>query len=1464
MANNNMLSMMKLPFLLLLSAAVALGGSNDGDTAASDGGVTRCSQASEAFHSSLILVHVFSLQDDRVVDDWRPSETEQQMLGDLFIETYNREQNGDGFCDPHYRRLSSVSVDAMRYSNDEMARFRTMQDGNGTTTVTVPLRYELEGYCEGCRDELFGSSSEGPSLQGEPPRGLRVRKSIMAASTTSTSSQYTSTPRLRADAPSAAMPNDCECQSTPETLRRAPTQDEFLQSLNQAILEQQQQDNLVTIQSATKEQSQSLLLPARRAQAATIDIQEYACDAPQNSFDATVFLHVPASTVLDTTSMTTLGDNFRLAYNNLTFTLCDVSHFRKILRVTVEDDQSTVLDSATDISRSSNTRILTLHVQTDCLDCNATTPLFHVLPRPATLAPGFAPIRPFGGGVANVNTRTESACLCPKNDTNVFRAPTSDEFLAYFDGNSMATTVLEVEEEQRLECSASSAGVVNTNFTSYAHVAMDVAWEKSIINETEKLLLEEIFRDTYNELAYSQCDEHHRTVVNVTLVLDQPSSNEATATLEQEMDTDIVHRSVVFSVAAQCRRDCPLELYLFDDEHTDATQLSTNTGRVGGRNLQQNVCTCAPGVQPGQSLLEQDFLVAFNRRVAALKLATVESALDLVEAEQVDCGNSTNDTTPELRVFTSSVLADVSLDLTNLTDAERLILEQTFLQTYNDLTFLGCDDKFRSIVSVSLQSDPAANKDSFRDRGNRLKVPGFRRLLSSSDNNSTAINDDNNSTSTGPDSQNATDLAPVAAVFSVTGTCRNCPVSETGTFNLFDDAFGEGSFSRRRQLASSSSVVGLSGRALQEQVRPGVCFCPVGVPPGEMQGPTAGIFQSLLNQQVADLQEEESLPPPVSGYSSKNSTLTNIQELTVENVIEVHPVDCGGNVTNFQSAVYTGLRVNEGSLDGIEKGDIEQGFRALYNDLSFTGCDGFFRTVTKVELVVGEIVGYQGDLRRLQVDGNGTLPSNTTNATAVTEPTVFLVTGQCRNCPVTRSGSFQLFDDGFRRALSESLEVSPDGGIVSRSLFDLPEDSCYCPAGAEPGRGPSSDEFVPDFNDVVVQSVKGGQEDIVFARADQKVAEVDIACAFADLKVVEATYTVTLPRSVLALPPDELRSFIDRAYPQAYNEFRNEECSPVLLQADLPTMFRRLQVQPRFEPIRRTLRVVSLQPSDRGTDALYDASDPQQEIRVAQRVEEIFILSQARGDNFEIVSEAPTTTSIMPSTSVPTLPPIPTPFPTPDPTPSPTKNPTPDPTLPPTPPPTNPPTAPPTNPPTNPPTAPPTNPPTEPPTPPPTVTPGSPSSSPTTGSPTGSPSTSPSTSPSEAPTDPPTPHPTWERATLVRFVLIDCSTGAAVSGYETLSDGAVLDRSTLPAEITIEAITDPPEIGEVQFYMDGATTPTITETKFPYSLSSNRGDGSFRPSTLLEPSPNTRTLRADPIWYWGLVGTSLEISFTIV
>jgi len=116
---------------------------------------------------------------------------------------------------------------------------------------------------------------------------------------------------------------------------------------------------------------------------------------------------------------------------------------------------------------------------------------------------------------------------------------------------------------------------------------------------------------------------------------------------------------------------------------------------------------------------------------------------------------------------------------------------------------------------------------------------------------------------------------------------------------------------------------------------------------------------------------------------------------------------------------------------------------------------------------------------------------------------------------------------------------------------------------------------------------------------------------------------------------------------------------------------------------------------------------------------------------------------------------------------------------------------------------------------------------------------------------------------VVQFVLIDAATNQPVPGYNPITDGAVLDASTLPSGLNIQAVTDPPTVGSVALELRGPESETRTENVAPYALFGDSG-GDYRGEAF---SPGEYTLTATPYAASGASGTagsSLTIGFTVV
>ncbi len=116
--------------------------------------------------------------------------------------------------------------------------------------------------------------------------------------------------------------------------------------------------------------------------------------------------------------------------------------------------------------------------------------------------------------------------------------------------------------------------------------------------------------------------------------------------------------------------------------------------------------------------------------------------------------------------------------------------------------------------------------------------------------------------------------------------------------------------------------------------------------------------------------------------------------------------------------------------------------------------------------------------------------------------------------------------------------------------------------------------------------------------------------------------------------------------------------------------------------------------------------------------------------------------------------------------------------------------------------------------------------------------------------------------TVTGLALYDATTDQPVPGYNPIPNGATLDLATLPADITIVAVTNPPTGGSVRFAYDGNANYR-TESVAPFSISGDTA-GDLAPWTG-NPATGAHTLTATPYagaGATGTAGTPVTISFT--
>ena len=173
------------------------------------------------------------------------------------------------------------------------------------------------------------------------------------------------------------------------------------------------------------------------------------------------------------------------------------------------------------------------------------------------------------------------------------------------------------------------------------------------------------------------------------------------------------------------------------------------------------------------------------------------------------------------------------------------------------------------------------------------------------------------------------------------------------------------------------------------------CFCPIDLhsPPVAING-TNGTNTARNTQQAF-----------LSSYNLELEALRENGLVTVisfaEDLEEGQNVQCAATEKNFFTEVFSDLKVNITTFTSQQARRLESAFLDSYNRQAFELCDGFFRTITDVQLRVAnsdssnpgrrlqdviEVVGVASTL-------NGTLTNNAVDRRNELVATLFTVTG---------------------------------------------------------------------------------------------------------------------------------------------------------------------------------------------------------------------------------------------------------------------------------------------------------------------------------------------------------------------------------------------------------------------------------------------------------------------------------------
>ena len=648
--------------------------------------------------------------------------------------------------------------------------------------------------------------------------------------------------------------------------------------------------------------------------------------------------------------------------------------------------------------------------------------------------------------------------------------------------------------------------------------ALDEESEDFLLSEEVTGVLEEILVETYNNQSFVSCDvPHFRTISHVLLERKSQSS-------------------LTFTVFADCR-NCTASLPLFlplpvpteteeeslaegnsttinstgtygvstsnitsqwDDIGSDISDGSVSTdvpvvlqkvGLMYGAATRQSEhnCLCPFNAVPNPSMLTAEaFVTQLNNNVLRsdyvsdngkrVKIPTVQMVEEL---QEVPCSDT-------IRMFKSIIYIDFQLRKDQDPSANELkLLEQRFMDTYNNVAFDSCDSHFRTVLNATLEMEVT---DKIKAGSGEGGAKG--------------------------------DQATGRGVFAIQGLCRDCPVSDTGNFPLFDDP----SSGRRQSL---SLVLPRTRHNHKRGSQQDQCVCPLVV--SDDDNSTSSINPTQVHEEIF-----------LAMYNAE--LLGNGERLeVVESALDIgegQEVNCSGTQTRFESIVHSDIQVNLTSLTVQEAKKLEDAFKESYNLISYQTCDGHFRQVLGVELRIAPSAGFEdgGSIggRRLQdiLEASTALPTpspnitdatnatsflfgdtNSTNSTTITSavyldrrsvvPTLFKVVGECRNCPVTESGGFNLFDDGFRRrSLGAKLLDFRDWLDTTTSIINHDRSLqlagsrqasfadqtlvCVCPVGAEPviGNGPVANDFATELNGEIARLEEDGEASSIVTTAD--------------------------------------------------------------------------------------------------------------------------------------------------------------------------------------------------------------------------------------------------------------------------------------------------------------------------------------------------------------------------------------------
>ena len=578
------------------------------------------------------------------------------------------------------------------------------------------------------------------------------------------------------------------------------------------------------------------------------------------------------------------------------------------------------------------------------------------------------------------------------------------------------------------------------------------------------------------------CDApHFRRGTRFRIVKAGPSTvkRNGTTTVDDEV-IDGVNLEHVIMVSAQLEcQNCDSDLSLLSpwtSTYDKGEEVNAETTSVA----KTEQCDC-PAEAELRSLTEEEFGSILSAPSTATETsassASASVSLSLRQAEPSSLiKNSGVVEVKELQcprqrfAFLTNVYLRLQANITSYDDSDLEEMKQGFVSVYNALSFSLCDEQHHRRILDARVDRPSKTSTT------KSMPPQGRNLQQDTTNGTVYVRPNNNTYSLEDFPSKETQFEVFGGIsddyvlkLAIKAECRNnCSADTTLFSNMSSVIDGDGYVDFSAQFSESKipsatlfGIMAQQGRKFRRSQTS--CFCSAPFSSSQGRAPTIGEFLKSFNGTVEDLEE-------VGVLEGDNQT-------TVEEIVEVKEVQCSANISQFKSQVVVALDGDVGQLTQNEKAALEGAFRESYNALQLQACDLYHRSILAVNIVPTSVKVSEG-ARRLQA-GN-----STSNVSPRANAALFQVIGSCRDCPITDSGTFETFDDSFRRTLVDNTRKRHRLLLDDRELQLQPSANdtvttgggCICPIDLDPIRpdAPTEDEFQSAFDQAVTILNKEG------------------------------------------------------------------------------------------------------------------------------------------------------------------------------------------------------------------------------------------------------------------------------------------------------------------------------------------------------------------------------------------------------